>query len=69
MINREQLGLLFANKRLKLNLTQASVAKRVHVNERTLRNWESGKAVPNLFDGLRCCKVLNINPMDLVNRY
>ena len=68
MINREQLGLLFANKRLKLKLTQATVAKRVHVNERTLRNWESGKAVPNLFDGLRCCRVLGIDPADLMTR-
>ena len=69
MISQVELGRLFTSKRLKLNLTQASLAKRIRVNERTVRNWEAGKAIPNLFDGLRCCKALNINPLDLINRY
>lgn len=69
MISQVELGRLFTSKRLKLNLTQASLAKRIRVNERTVRNWEAGKAIPNFFDGLRCCKALNINPLDLMNRY
>lgn len=69
VISPTELGRLFTSKRLKLDLTQSALAKRIRVTERTVRNWEAGKAIPNLFDGLRCCKALNINPLDLINRY
>ena len=69
MISSKDFGQLICSRRMKLGWSQAKLAERLVVSARALRNWEHGITIPNFFDGLRCCKVLNINPMDLVNRY
>lgn len=68
MINQKDFGQMICNRRLKLGWSQMKLAERLVVSPRALRNWEHGKAIPNFFDGLRCCKVLGIDPTDLMTR-
>lgn len=68
MINQKDFGQMICSRRLKLGWSQMKLAERLVVSPRALRNWEHGKAIPNFFDGLRCCKILGIDPTDLMTR-
>lgn len=39
---------IFVNHRKKLKLTQSSLAKRLHVSDKTISKWETGSSVPDL---------------------
>jgi len=68
MVKASDLGWILAGRREKLNMTQTYIASSMGVSERTVRNWETCVSMPNFIDGLRLCRLLKINPMDLINR-
>ena len=68
MISSKDFGKLICSRRMKLGWSQAKLAERLVVSARALRNWEHGITIPNFFDGLRCCRVLGIDPADLMTR-
>lgn len=46
-------------QRKSMNLTQAQVAKKVNISERTYQNYETGRRTPNLYTAQLIAKVLN----------
>lgn len=68
MVKASDLGWILAGRREKLKMTQTYIASSMGVSERTVRNWETCVSMPNFIDGLRLCRLLKINPMDLINR-
>lgn len=50
---------LLKTQRKNMNLTQAQVAKKVNISERTYQNYETGRRTPNLYTAQLIAKVLN----------
>ena len=43
----DNIKISLAAARVNANLTQDAVAKELHVSNKTVGNWESGKVIPN----------------------
>jgi DNA-binding transcriptional regulator YiaG len=51
--------------REKLLLTQEQVAERLQVDARSIRRWESGTALPNLYSRRKLLELLQIDPEEV----
>jgi DNA-binding XRE family transcriptional regulator len=55
------------NFRKQHQLSQEQFAKRIHVTQETISNWERGKRKPTLNAILQLCQSFNISVEDLLN--
>lgn len=63
----KKIGLFIANERKKLGLTQAKLAEKIFVSEKTVSKWETGKGIPETNCLQKLCEVLNVSINELLN--
>lgn len=65
-MNQEKIGAYIMQKRKEKEMTREDLAAAVAVSERTVRQWESGKYVPDYFVINDLCEELDISVGELV---
>jgi len=61
----ENIQISLAAARVNADLTQAEVAKMMHVSNKTIINWESGKIIPSFANVEMLCRIYGI-PSDYI---
>ena len=56
-------------QRRKNGITQRMLSERLHVDLKTIGNWERGETVMSIEQLCNCCDVLNCTPNDLCGWY
>ena len=62
-----KIGKFIAECRKKQNLTQSQLAKILHVTDRAVSKWETGRSMPDSSIMLQLCAILKISVNDLLN--
>ena len=65
-MNQLDIGLFIATKRREQNLTQAQLAERIGVSNKTVSKWETGKTMPDYSVVELLCQVLNVTVGELI---
>lgn len=60
-------GIYFAAKRKGMNMTQADIAKIIHVDRSTVAKWECGDSSPNIAKLQKLAAALGCTIDELVN--
>ena len=66
-MNYEKIGKFLMEERKKLNLTQAKLAEKIYVSEKTISKWENGKGVPDANSLTKFCDVFGVGLKELLN--
>lgn len=66
-MNQEKIGKFIALRRKEMNLTQADLAERLGVTDRSISNWENGKCMPDYSLLIPLSKELNVSVNDLIS--
>lgn len=66
-MNQEKIGKFIALRRKEMNLTQADLAERIGVTDRSVSNWENGKCMPDYSLLIPLSKELDISINDLIS--
>ena len=66
-MDQVKIGQFIKENRTKQNLSQASLAEKLCVKERTVKKWENGKAIPDSTVISELCNILQISVSDLLN--
>ena len=66
-MNQVKIGKFIAQRRKEKNLTQARLADKLHITNRAVSKWETGKALPDSSIMLELCKLLEISVNDLLS--
>jgi len=66
-MNQEKIGKFIALRRKEMNLTQADLAERLGVTDRSISNWENGKCMPDYSLLIPLSKELDISVNDLIS--
>ena len=62
-----KIGKFIASQRKKVNLTQAELAEKLHITDRAVSKWETGRSMPDSSIMLELCQVLKISVNDLLS--
>ena len=62
-----KIGKFIAERRKKVNLTQAQLAEKLNITDRAVSKWECGKAMPDSSIMLALCSLLDITVNDLLS--
>ena len=66
-MNQEKIGKFILENRKRKKLTQAELAEKLGVTDRTLSNWENGKNMPDLSLFKPLCDILGITINELMS--
>lgn len=66
-MNQEKIGKFIAENRKYKKLTQADLAEKLGVTDRTISNWETGKNMPDLSLFKPLCDILDITINELMS--
>lgn len=66
MVDRVKVGLFLASARKQSGLTQADLAERLEVSNKTVSRWETGQTMPDYSQVLNICRLLNISVYDFL---
>ncbi len=66
MVDRVKIGLFLAAVRKRNGLTQADLAERLGVSNKTVSRWETGQTMPDYSQVLNLCQLLNISVYDFL---
>lgn len=66
-MNQEKIGKFIAESRKQKKLTQADLAEKLGVTDRTISNWETGKNMPDLSLFKPLCDILGITINELMS--
>lgn len=66
-MNQILIGSFLAKKRKEKNMTQAVLAERLGVSNKTISKWETGKCIPDYNRIEPLCKVLKITVPELLD--
>jgi transcriptional regulator with XRE-family HTH domain len=66
-MNQEKIGKFIAEKRKEKKLTQAELAEKLGVSDRSISNWENGKNMPDLSLFKPLCDELDISLNDFLS--
>ena len=66
-MNQEKIGNFILENRKKKKLTQAELAEKLGVTDRTISNWENGKNMPDLSLFKPLCDILDITINELLS--
>ena len=66
-MNQSEIGIFISKKRKEKNLTQAQLAEKLGISNKTISKWETGKCMPDygIIDSL--CKELEITIAELMD--
>ena len=62
-----KIGQLIAQERKKLKLTQAKLAEKLFISEKTISKWENGNGVPDTNTLPKLCEIFHISINELLN--
>ena len=62
-----KIGEFISAQRKALNLTQAKLAEKIYVSEKTISKWENGKGIPDTNSLPKLCEVLGVSITELLN--
>lgn len=66
-MNQINIGNFIATKRKELNMTQAQLAEKLGVSNKTISKWETGKCMPDYSIIQELCKELNVSVAELMD--
>ncbi len=66
-MNQEKIGKFIAEKRKQKNITQALLAEKLGITDRSVSNWENGKNMPDLSLFKPLCNILDISINELLS--
>ena len=66
-MNAETTGALIAEIRQERNMTQAQLAEKVHVSDKTISKWENGKGFPDSSIWESLTEALGITVYELIS--
>lgn len=66
-MNQEKIGKFIANKRKEKKLTQAELAEKIGVTDKSVSNWENGRNMPDLSLLNILCLTLDVSIIDLLS--
>ena len=66
-MNAETTGALIAEIRQERNMTQAQLAEKVHVSDKTISKWENGKGFPDSSTWESLTEALGITVYELIS--
>lgn len=62
-----KIGKFIMNERKSLKLTQAKLAEKLFVSEKTISKWENGNGIPDTNTLPKLCEIFNISINELLN--
>lgn len=62
-----KIGTFITNERKEKNLTQAKLAEKLFVSEKTISKWENGKSLPDTEILPKLCEIFEISVNELLN--
>ncbi len=62
-----KIGNFILNERKAKKLTQAKLAEKIFVSEKTVSKWESGKGIPDTNSLPRLCEIFDVSLNELLN--
>ena len=62
-----KIGRFIAERRKKVNLTQAQLAEKLNITDKAVSKWERGKAMPDVSIMLELCGILEISVNELLS--
>ena len=63
----KKIGNFIMTERKAKNLTQAKLAEKIFVSEKTISKWENGKGIPDTHALPKLCEIFNISINELLN--
>lgn len=66
-MDQKKIGRFIAERRRAKNLTQAELAEILHITDRAVSKWETGRGVPDSSIMLALCRALEIDVNDLLH--
>lgn len=66
-MNYNKIGEFITTERKAKKLTQAKLAEKVFVSEKTVSKWENGNGVPDANSLIKLCEVFNVSLNELLN--
>ncbi len=66
-MDQVKIGRFIAERRKKVNLTQAQLAEKLNITDKAISKWERGKAMPDVSIMLELCGILEISVNELLN--
>ncbi len=65
-MDQVKIGRFIAERRKKVNLTQAQLSEMLNITDKAISKWERGKAMPDVSIMLELCGILEISVNDLL---
>lgn len=62
-----KIGIFIANERKKRKLTQAKLAEKLYVSEKTISKWENGKGIPDTYILPKLCEIFGVSINELLS--
>jgi len=66
-VDYNKIGKFIMNERKAKNLTQAKLAEKIFVSEKTVSKWENGKGVPETNLLLKLCEIFDVSLNELLS--
>ena len=66
-MDQEKIGKFIAECRRKQKLTQVELAEKLHITDRAISKWETGRGMPDSSLMLDLCSILEISVNDLLS--
>ena len=66
-MDQVKIGRFIAERRKKVNLTQAQLSDKLNITDKAISKWERGKAMPDVSIMLELCGILEISVNELLN--
>ncbi len=66
-MDQVKIGRFIAERRKKVNLTQAQLAEKLNITDKAISKWERGKAMPDVSIMLELCGILEISVNELLS--
>lgn len=61
MVDKNKIGAFMASLRKENNLTQAELAERLNVSNKSISRWENGQTLPDYDQVLELCRLFNVS--------
>lgn len=65
-MDQKKIGDFISQRRKNLNLTQKELAEQLHVSDKAISKWETGKGMPEMDSLMEICKVLDVSFNELL---
>ena len=66
-MDQVKIGRFIAERRKRVNLTQAQLAEKLNITDKAISKWERGRAMPDVSIMLELCGILEISVNELLN--